>query len=297
MAANEGTTVGTPVAAGVVSGEAVVLELRPASFATRGLALAIDLVAIVGLAGALSTFGSFATLLLDEAWQAAAALVASILALVGLPVAMETLTRGRTLGKLALGLRTVRDDGGPVRFRQSLVRGVLVLVEVYSMPYLALISTLANPRGKRLGDLLAGTYVIRDRTDARWTPAPMPPHLASWAAAADVGHLPEPVVAAARTYLDAAPHLQPEAFQELSRRLAVDLARFVQPPPPPGTAPHDVVCAVLAERRRRDLVRLRSRAEADHLRRWRRAGAAVLSPASSRLVSPTPAPPTGLPRS
>ena len=50
-----------------------------------------------------------------------------MLVFLGYPVAMETLTRGRTLGKMALGLRVVRDDGGPITFRQALVRGLVGL--------------------------------------------------------------------------------------------------------------------------------------------------------------------------
>ena len=56
-------------------------------------------------------------------------IVAVVLVVVGYPVALETLLRGRTLGKLALGLRVVRDDGGPVGFRQALVRGLAGVIE------------------------------------------------------------------------------------------------------------------------------------------------------------------------
>lgn len=271
-------------ATGLVSGEAVVLELRPASFASRGLALLLDLIIMISLASVFGTVVAMLGALIDEAAMAALALVATVTAVVILPVTFETLSRGRSLGKMALGLRVVRDDGGPVRFRQALVRGLLLLVEVLALPYLSLISSVANARGKRLGDHLAGTYVIRDRSDGAWSPAPMAPQLARWAAAADVGHLPDPLVAAARTYLSAVPHLAPDARAELARGLADDLVRHVQPAPPPGTDPHAFVSSVLAERRRRDLIRLQRQADVAHGRRLRRAQAGVLSPVSSRLV-------------
>ena len=67
---------------------------------------------------------------MDAAASAALGLVTSVGVVVGYPLVMETLTRGRTLGKMAIGLRTVRDDGGPIRFRQALVRALLEVVEV-----------------------------------------------------------------------------------------------------------------------------------------------------------------------
>ena len=45
---------------------------------------------------------------------------------------METLTRGRSLGKLALGLRTVRDDAGPISFQHAFVRALVGFVEIYA---------------------------------------------------------------------------------------------------------------------------------------------------------------------
>ena len=51
-----------------------------------------------------------------------------VLVFAGYPILMEWLTRGRTLGKIWLGLRVVRDDGGPIGFRQALVRGLAGLL-------------------------------------------------------------------------------------------------------------------------------------------------------------------------
>ena len=53
-------------------------------------------------------------------------IIFTVLAIVGYPVIFETATRGRTLGKMALGLRVVSDDGGPERFRQALFRALAV---------------------------------------------------------------------------------------------------------------------------------------------------------------------------
>ncbi|MGZ4602198.1 MAG: RDD family protein [Kineosporiaceae bacterium] len=269
----------------VVTGEAVALELRPASFATRGLAQALDLLVMAAFGVAVG----FAVSLLpdvDDAAARAIGLVAVVAVVVGLPVTVETLTRGRSLGKVTAGLRVVRDDGGPVRFRHALVRGLLAVFEILAtLGSVALITSLLNPRGKRLGDLLAGTFVLRERGGAAVMPLPpMPPELAAWAVQADLAGLPDPLAIGVRRFLGGAPSLDPVSRQQLGGELAGEVARHVAPAPPSGAAPELFLVAVLVERSRRDLERLR-RLEADRARReeWRQV-AGVLSPASSRLL-------------
>jgi uncharacterized RDD family membrane protein YckC len=269
----------------VVTGEAVALELRPASFATRALAQALDLLVMaavgLGVGIALSLLPG-----LDEAASQAVGLVAVVAVVVGLPVTVETLTRGRSLGKVAAGLRVVRDDGGPVRLRHALVRGLLAVVEIIAtLGSIALISSLLNPRGKRLGDLLAGTFVLRERGGAALVPLPpMPPELAAWAVQADLGQLPDRLAVGVRRFLGGAASLHPASRQQLGGELATEVTRFVAPPPPAGTPPERFLVAVLTERRRRDFERLR-RLDGDRARRdARRRAAGILSPAASRLL-------------
>src|SRR5690349_5015894 len=105
----------------IVTGEAVALDLQPATFASRAVSGVLDLmVQGVGLVVVLYV-GSKVAFGLDDAAGAALILLSTVAVFVGYPLVMETLTRGRTLGKMAMGLRTVRDDGGPIRFRQALV--------------------------------------------------------------------------------------------------------------------------------------------------------------------------------
>jgi uncharacterized RDD family membrane protein YckC len=275
----------------VVTGEAVALELRPASFATRALALTLDLLlmAAVGL-GIIWLLALLPPM--DPAVTSAVGLVAVVAVIVGLPVTVETLTRGRSLGKLAAGLRVVRDDGGPIRLRHALVRGLLAVVEIFAtLGSVALISSLLNPRGKRLGDLLAGTFVLRERGGAALVPLPpMPPELAGWAVSADIADVPDALAARARRFLAGAAALHPGSRQELGAELAGQLARHVAPQPPPGTPPERFVVAVLVERSRRDLERLRRAEEQRAARNARRAAGGVLSPGATRLLGdPAPA--------
>ena len=124
---------------------------------------------VVLVAGAAAAGG-----ILNPASFAAVTLSSLVLALVGYPVTVETLSRGRTVGKLALGLRVVADDGGPVRFRQALVRGLAGVVECWLLAGIpALITSMLSARGKRLGDIFAGTFVLRERA-ARPSAVPFP---------------------------------------------------------------------------------------------------------------------------
>ncbi len=278
----------------VVTGEAVALELRPASFATRTLALALDLLVLLAAGIAVSVVLGYALPEVDEAAGRAIGLLAVVGVLVGLPVTVETLTRGRSVGKIAAGLRVVRDDGGPIRLRHALVRGLLAVVEiVLSVGSIALISSLANVRGKRLGDLLAGTFVIRERGGATRPPLPpMPPELVAWAQQADIAAVPDALAVGVRRFLDGAAGLHPGSRAQLGGDLARQVASFVAPPPPSWATPERFLVAVLAERRRRDLDRLVRLQQARGRRLAERRAAPVLAPTAQRLVGDPEGPAT-----
>jgi uncharacterized RDD family membrane protein YckC len=271
----------------LVTGEAVVLDLRPASFLTRGLALGIDYLVIATASFVL--FYALAVIIQfsDEALSAAVALVGVVAVVLGIPVTVETFTRGRSAGKYALGLRVVRDDGGPIRMRQALIRALVGFFEIWlTQGSVAIIASLSNRRGKRIGDHLAGTYVVRERTSAAAVtpPVPMPPRLAAWAASADLGRVPDRLALAVRQFLARATRLHPSSRESLGVSLAQQLSGYVAPMPPPGTHPEEFLAAVLAERRERDLRRLLAEASARRTREQRRQAASPLSPLGERLV-------------
>jgi len=272
----------------LVTGEAVVLELRPASFATRALAALLDLIVQVVAAVSLLVLLGVGLRGLDDAAMGAVMLSIVVFVLVGLPVTVESLSRGRSLGKLAAGLRVVRDDGGPVRFRQSLIRGLLGILEFYATTgSVALIVSLTNVRGRRLGDMLAGTYVIRERAGGvQAPPVLMPPMLAGWARGADIGRIPDPLALAVRQFLARAHRLHPASRVRLGTQLTAETSRYVAPHPPAGVHPEAFLAAVIAERRERDLARLRAEQAARFDRERRRATAPVLSPGGTSLVPP-----------
>src|SRR6185312_4760011 len=139
----------------LVTGEAVALDLLHASIGLRIVSGLVDL--LIGYAALFALQLGAGTLLgdTDDALVAAGILVAAITALVGIPTALETLTRGKTVGHLIMGLRTVRDDAGPIGFRQALTRAMLGVVEIYGCQGVpALLCAAFSGKGKRFGDLL-----------------------------------------------------------------------------------------------------------------------------------------------
>lgn len=241
-----------------VTGEAVALDLPQASIGSRILSGFLDYVIVWVVTFTLVSAGAALSRQLDDALIAATVLVCFLTAWLVYPITIETLTRGRSLGKMAAGLRTVRDDAGPITFRHAFTRGLLGVVEVYlfwGVP--AVIASILSSKGKRLGDMLAGTYVVRDRVTAQLPPpVAMPPQLAAWAMNADITQLPDDLAMAVRTFLPAAPTMTPQARDEMGRTLLAEMSRYVSPPPPPGNHPEYVLAAILADRRRRDTVRL-----------------------------------------
>ena len=178
-------------------------------------------------------------LFVDDALATAIGLVFYVLVIVGYPVAFETFTRGRSLGKMAIGLRVVREDGGPERFRHAFVRGLLGVVEIWlTFGSVALIASLASAKGRRIGDYLAGTVVVHERVPVRAAPiATMPPQLAGWAQQLDLSRVPDDLALAARQFLGRAPELSPQVREEMGTSLARALAAVTAPPPPPAYRP------------------------------------------------------------
>lgn len=223
----------------------------------------------------------------NTAALAAMLTVTVALIIVGYPTIFETLSRGKTLGKMAMGLRVVSDDGGPVRFRQALIRALAGIFEIWSILLcpVALLTSMASARGKRLGDIFAGTYVILERVPARANLAPefaaVPAPLMAWAAALELSGLSDQDADAAGSFLRRYYELEPPARDALGVQLATAVAARVSPPPPPGTPPATYLAAVLAVRRHRELARL----AAD---RPRQAASGQLGPEATRPMTPLP---------
>ncbi|WP_432118441.1 RDD family protein [Streptomyces sp. bgisy032] len=239
----------------LVTGEAVALELRPARLPSRALAVLLDLVAAMAVYVAVTIALVVSTASLDEAAQTALSIATFVLVLVGVPIAVETLSHGRSLGKLACGLRVVRDDGGPIRFRHALVRGLIGVIEILmTFGIVACTASFVSARGRRLGDVFAGTLVVRERipvTRTGFVPPP-PPWLAGRFSELDLSAVPDGLWLAVRQYLTRMQQLDPQVGWSMAVRLASDLAERTGTPLPQDVPPAAYLAAVVQERQARE---------------------------------------------
>ena len=222
----------------VVTPEAVALELEPATVGSRSVAILLDYLligtALLLLAAAEAAFG-FGGFVPN--WLGIALLLLLVFALqFGYPVGFETLWRGRTPGKAAMGLRVVTTEGAPVRFRHAAVRAAIGLVELQAtLGGIAVIASLASSRGQRLGDLAAGALVVRERRSSgppravRFDP---PRGLESYVRILDVSGLDAGDYATVRELLRRP--MEPATREHVAREIAAGLLGRVQPPPPAG---------------------------------------------------------------
>lgn len=236
----------------LVTGEAVTLDVKPASYILRAAGTFIDwvvyMLVMLGCVLLLVATGGG----LDEALVRALVILILVLGTVVLPMTVELATRGRSLGKLAVGARIVRDDGGAIGFRHAFIRSLTGVLEIFlTVGGIAAITGLLNARSKRLGDLLAGTYSQLVRV-----PAPRPlelflsPALAGWSQTADVGRLPDRLSRRIAQFVRQAPQLTPAARAGLSTELAREASAFVSPLPSVDAETFLVGVALL--RRQRD---------------------------------------------
>ena len=245
----------------LVTGEAVALDLPPAGLAIRMVSGLIDVVVTLVVLLVVALVLSTATLPADEALRQVALISTTVLVFVVFPTTVETLTRGKSLGKLVVGLRTVRDDAGPISFQQAFIRSLVGFVEIYAFSGVpAFFSAMLSQRGKRLGDYAAGTYVVRERVSLRLSQPPMMPQgLARWAATADIAALPTRLSLGIRQFLSRTHEFEPGSRELLGTRLAEETLGYVAPPPPPGVPPEAFLAAVIAAARLRREAGLRAR--------------------------------------
>ncbi|MBW3562670.1 MAG: RDD family protein [Actinobacteria bacterium] len=222
---------------GIVTPEAVQLDLPTAHIGSRGVAFVVDLVLlgiaevvlVLGLSVLQSAAGPVPT------WVGVSVLiVTTLLVWMGYPIAFETLWRGRTPGKALLGLRVVTREGGPVRFRHAAIRAFLGLVDFYlTSGGAAILTALVSRDGQRLGDLAAGTLVLRERT-GHGTPQAVtfrpPAGLEDYVARLDVSALGPREYGLVRSYLRRAGQLPAATRVQLAERLAGQAAPAVRDP-------------------------------------------------------------------
>jgi uncharacterized RDD family membrane protein YckC len=149
--------------------ERVSFAYDTATLGSRFLAQFLDLLVLSGSALALSVGFTALTALIPplqtaDSWILFAWLVVVFVAMVGYFPVSEAVWSGRTLGKLVMRLRVVDARGGPISVSQAIVRNLVRLVDFLPLYYaVGAVTMFINQRGQRLGDLAAGTVVVRER--------------------------------------------------------------------------------------------------------------------------------------
>lgn len=238
----------------VLSGEAVAIDVQPIGFVLRAAGAIIDM--LVGLGVFLLWIFLRIWLLdagvLDEATDRIATVSALVVSFVVLPITMEMALKGRSLGKLAVGGRIVRIDGGAPGFRHAFIRALLGVLEIYmTLGSVAVLAGAFSARSQRLGDMVAGTYSQRVRTPKLVPSVPvLPPSLAGWAQIADVARLPDRLARRISQFLQSAPRMVPAARTRVAQDLLVEASPFISPLPP--VSPEEVLIGATVLRRERE---------------------------------------------
>lgn len=239
----------------ILTGEAVALDVQPIGYFLRALGLFIDVLLALGVLVLLSLVAAWllGQSVLDGSVSPILGVVVFVLVTVVLPTVVETLSRGRSLGKLAVGGRIVRADGGASGFRQALIRALVGVFEIWlTAGAVAALVGAFTPRGQRLGDLVAGTYSERTRTPKLPPSAPGVPYpLLGWAQVADVARLPDRLARRTSQFVAHADAMEPAARTRLAASLAREASAHVSPVPP--VDPEMFLRAVVAVRRDREL--------------------------------------------
>ncbi len=208
----------------VVTPEAVRVMIDIAGLGSRMIAIIIDSAIQFVLFIALGF--SFAGIGLEGVALAAAAAASFFLLFWGYFFLFEGLWNGRTPGKRAQRIRVIRVDGQPAGWIQAALRNLVRIIDLLPMAYtLGALSILLTKRSQRLGDLTAGTIVVREQS----APAPSPLSLAPEAMVAsgtlDTSALTETEYSLIRSFLE-----RRAALVALSRdQLAAQLATMVRP--------------------------------------------------------------------
>jgi uncharacterized RDD family membrane protein YckC len=239
----------------LMTGEAVSLDLRPTSFVLRAAGTIIDFLLYSG-AFVLFMFLLFqlvAFFAIDQAMVGAVSIAGLVVCLVVAPTAVELASHGRSLGKLAIGARIVRDDGGAIGFRHAFIRAMTGLLEIFfTLGGFAAIVGLIAPKSKRLGDLIAGTYSQNERLSRMSPPVyGVPAELTQWALTADVARMPDALARRISAFLAEASRFTPATRMRLGGQLAAEASAYVSPLP--AVDPELFLAAVAAVRRDREL--------------------------------------------
>ena len=237
---------------GIVTPQGVVLDLEVAGVGHRGVSRLIDIALVAAVLG----IGFGILRLLPETPALIGQLILGFLAIFGYPAFSETYFRGRTLGKWAVGLRTVTLEAGPIGFREAFIRSLFQIIDILaSFGSVAIIAVMFTRRSQRLGDFAAGTFVIIDARTIRHTSAvPFTPPMGAEGivASMDVSRLRPDQERVIRSFLLRIPDLSGAARLELGPQIATSTSQMLGHDGFFGMTPDAYLVSVLAARQLRE---------------------------------------------
>jgi uncharacterized RDD family membrane protein YckC len=216
----------------VATPERVSFDYQVAGLGTRAIAQLLDLLIVLGVLIAIFFFGSAISVAANSGIAGSLIeLIGSFVVIFGYFWASEAIWSGQTVGKKVFRLRVVGDRGEPLTFVQAGVRNIVRIVDFLPYGYgVGLVVLFANGRGKRLGDLAAGTIVVKDSDSvALW-------QLGGWRRPPLPAGIPPPPPPGAGAAIPPPPNpaqpqpamFAPASYAEMTlRRLDPDLRRFV----------------------------------------------------------------------
>jgi len=153
--------------------ERVPLHFALASIGNRFIACAIDhtiqMVTLIAMGISFAIISDAADLgnRLTSApkWVQALLIILAFVLMAGYFAVFEWIWNGQTPGKRWLKLRVIREDGRPINFFEAMTRNLLREFDIMPFPFysIGLISVFATDKDQRVGDLVAGTVVVRER--------------------------------------------------------------------------------------------------------------------------------------
>src|ERR1700693_1390438 len=151
----------------VATPERVSFDYQVAGLGTRAIAQVLDILIIVGILTAVY-FVAAAFAVVGSAAAVLVLVIGAFVVIFGYFWVSESLWSGQTIGKKAFRLRAVGDRGEPLTFMQAGIRNIVRIVDFLPYGYgIGMIVLFANGKGKRLGDLAAGTLVVKDSDHVR----------------------------------------------------------------------------------------------------------------------------------
>jgi uncharacterized RDD family membrane protein YckC len=226
----------------VATPERVSFDFQIAGLGTRAIAQIIDLLIVALVEVAVIFFGVAAGTVTNSGTVMGLVLIVfSFLNVFGYFWVSESLWSGQTVGKKAFRLRAVGDRGEPLTFMQAGIRNIVRIVDFLPYGYgVGMIVLFANGKGKRLGDIAAGTIVVKDSDHIRlWQlaggtrrvlPPPPPPPTGPQESAVETSAIPPPPPPpspGARVTFPTSPYKPASAAELTLRRLDPDLRRLV----------------------------------------------------------------------